>query len=388
MEGEMATVLVAFGTRPEAVKMAPVVAALRSRPSLQTVVCTTGQHRELLRQVLSLFRVGVDRDLALMEDDQELADLTARTLSCLARVIGEVRPDLVLVQGDTSSAMATSLAAFFAQVPVGHVEAGLRTSSVAVPFPEELNRRMIGQIAALHFAPTAGAEAALLREGVPQCRVFVTGNTIVDALHWVARQESPNTPLGELADKRIIVVTAHRRESFGPGFERICRALLEVVERHADLAIVYPVHPNPNVRGPVEGLLGRHPRIRLVEPLDYRDFVNLLARSYLVLTDSGGVQEEAPVLGKPVLVMRDETERQEGIEAGVARLVGTDSAAIVGAVESLLHDERRYARMARAGSLYGDGHAAERIADRVEQFLAARSGRVAQRGPTSSPPLD
>ncbi len=368
----MVTVLVVFGTRPEAVKLAPVVADLRGRVGIRTVVCSTGQHRELVRQVLSLFDVAVDRDLALMEDDQALARITARTLACAAALIDEERPDLVLVQGDTCSAMAAAIAAFFAKVPVGHVEAGLRTSTVAAPFPEELNRRIVGQLATLHFAPTPGAAAALLREGVPSDRVLVTGNTIVDALLQVARQAPTDPPLTDLEGRRILVVTAHRRESFGPGFERICRALLAIVERNPEALVVYPVHPNPNVRRPVQALLGGHPRIRLVPPLDYAPFVRLLNRAHIVLTDSGGVQEEAPILGKPVLVLRDETERQEGLEAGVARLVGTDEAAIVNAVELLLRDDAAYAAMARAASLYGDGRAAKRIGDHVERFLASR----------------
>jgi UDP-N-acetylglucosamine 2-epimerase len=365
----VSTILSIFGTRPEAVKMAPVIWALQAIPGLRPLVCVTGQHREMLDQALALFRIRPDYDLALMEPDQTLADITARTLTAVGGLLAEVRPDLVLVQGDTCSAMAAGMAAFFARVPVGHVEAGLRTGDPANPFPEEMNRRVVTVVGALHFAPTHIARDALLAEGVPATRVFLTGNTVVDALQAVAERAAEATPAPE-PGRRLILVTAHRRENFGAPLEGICRALLAIADRHPDVDLVYPVHLNPNVRGPVFRLLGGHPQIRLLDPLDYVTFVGYLARAFIVLTDSGGVQEEAPVLGKPVLVLRAETERPDGVRAGVARLVGADPAAIAAAAEELLTDPAAYARMSRARSLYGDGQAGRRIAERCAAFLA------------------
>jgi UDP-N-acetylglucosamine 2-epimerase len=368
-ETPVRTVLVIFGTRPEAVKMAPVIAALRAHPALRPVVCVTGQHREMLDQVLRLFAIQPDYDLALMQPDQALADITARTLTAVAGLLDAVQPALVLVQGDTSSAMAAAMAAFFARVPVGHVEAGLRTGDMANPFPEEMNRRVVTTLATLHFAPTAAARDALLAEGVLAARVALTGNTAVDSLQAIASQAAAAVP-PPASGRRLILVTVHRRENFGAPLEAICQALRAITDQHPMVEIVYPVHPNPNVREPVRHLLADHPRIRLIEPLDYVTFIGYLARADLVLTDSGGVQEEAPALGKPVLVLRAMTERPDGIAAGAARLVGADPAAILAATTELLTDPVAYARMAQARLLYGDGQASRRIIERCAAFLS------------------
>jgi len=351
--------------------MAPVIWALRRSAALRTLVCVTGQHRQMLDQVLGLFQIEPDHDLDLMQANQTLAALTTRSLTAVTALLDEVRPDLVLVQGDTTSAMAAALAAFYARVPVGHVEAGLRTGDLANPYPEEMNRRVITVLGALHFAPTATARLTLLTEGVPADRVHLTGNTVVDALQAVAERAMVATP-APVAGRRLILVTAHRRENFGAPLEAICDAVRTIADRHPDVELVYPVHLNPNVREPVFRLLAGHPRIRLLEPLDYVTFTGYLARATLVLTDSGGVQEEAPVLGKPVLVLRSETERPEGVAAGVARLVGTDPTTIVSAAEELLTDPVAYAAMSQARSLYGDGRAGERIAEVCRVFLSAR----------------
>jgi UDP-N-acetylglucosamine 2-epimerase len=364
----MRRVLVIVGTRPEAVKMAPVIWALQDRPDLTPIVCVTGQHRELLEQVLPLLDIRPDHDLALMQPDQSLAGITARMLTAVSALLDKVRPDLVLVQGDTCSAMAAGLAAFFAGVPVGHVEAGLRTGDLTRPFPEELNRRVITVLGALHFAPTTTARDALLAEGVPAAHVIVTGNPVVDALQAVAERAADAVP-APTPGRRLLLVTAHRRENFGPPLAGICQGLLDIVARHPDVDVVYPVHPNPQVREPVLRLLGGQPRIQLVEPFDYVTFIGYLTRATLVLTDSGGIQEEAPALGKPVLVLRDQTERPDGVQVGAAQLVGTDPATISAAVTELLTDPAAYARMAQARSLYGDGQAGRRIAASCATFL-------------------
>jgi len=366
----MSTVLVVFGTRPEAVKMAPVIWALRDHPALDALVCVTGQHREMLDQVLDLFAIQPDRDLALMQEDQALADITAASLTTVASLLAEVLPDLVLVQGDTCSAMAAAMAAFFARVPVGHVEAGLRTWDLNNPYPEEMNRRVISTVGTLHFAPTAAARDALLSEGAPADRVYLTGNTVVDALKAVTERAARAVPPVE-PGRRLLLVTAHRRENFGRPLEDICRALRAIADRHPEVDLVYPVHLNPNVREPVFRWLAGHPRIRLIDPLDYQTFVGYLARCYFVLSDSGGVQEEAPVLGKPVLVLRVETERPEGIAAGATRLVGTDPACIEAAADELLTDPAVYASMSQARSLYGDGHSGRRIVELCATYLAS-----------------
>jgi UDP-N-acetylglucosamine 2-epimerase len=359
-------VLLVFGTRPEAIKMARLAQIMRDDPRIDLRICVTAQHRQMLDQVLDWFGVVPDVDLDLMQPDQTLADLTARALSGVSRVITETQPQVVLVQGDTTTAMIAGLAAFYQRIPVGHVEAGLRTYDNANPFPEEVNRRIISVFATYHFAPTRRAANALLSErGVNPGRVYLTGNTVVDALKWTLEQPHQlNLPIPlDLPNERLILVTAHRRESFGAEFEQICAALRQIVQRSANVRLIYPVHLNPNVRKPVFDLLAGVDRVHLIDPLPYPDLVHLMAKSDIVLTDSGGIQEEAPALGKPVLVMRRTTERPEAVEAGSARLVGTETSAIVSAVEELLHDEAVYRAMANAVSPFGDGSAARQIAD-------------------------
>ena len=359
-------VLSVFGTRPEAIKMAPVVQELTRYPDrIVSRVCVTAQHREMLDQVLDLFGIVPDYDLNVMRPNQSLAELTANILARLDGVIAGERPDWVLVQGDTTTAMVGGLAAFYRRVKVGHVEAGLRTQDKWQPFPEEINRRVAGVIADAHFAPTAWARDNLLREGVSPQRVFVTGNPVIDALLQVAGKPFDVTS-GPLAgvpwEKRIVAVTAHRRENFGRPLEQICAALLEVARRYADdVHLVYPVHLNPNVQEPVYRLLGDTPNITLLPPLDYLPMVQLIKRAYMLLTDSGGLQEEAPGLGKPVLVLRGNTERPEAVQAGTVKLVGADAEVIVGEACRLLDDAHVYAQMARAVNPYGDGHAAGQI---------------------------
>jgi UDP-N-acetylglucosamine 2-epimerase (non-hydrolysing) len=369
------TVLVVVGSRPEAIKLSPVVRELGGHAGgFKPVICVTGQQRDLIPQALAEFGFHADVDLAVMQLDQSLAGLTARLMTGLDRVLTERRPDWVLVQGDTTSAMVGALAGFYHNVPVGHVEAGLRTGDPRAPFPEEVNRRLITQCATLHFAPTVKAEQNLLAEGVPASRVFVTGNTVVDAVLWIrdeCRNLRPELPpaVRSLSEKeRLVLVTSHRREHFGRDIEDICQALVRLSRSLPDLLIVYPVHPNPNVREPVERILGAERRIALVDPLPYRSFIALLDRASLVLTDSGGIQEEAPSFGKPVLVLRRKTERTEGVDAGTARLVGPDADAIVAAAVELLTDERAYNAMARIASPYGDGHAARRIVTLLETW--------------------
>jgi UDP-N-acetylglucosamine 2-epimerase (non-hydrolysing) len=358
----MIKILSIFGTRPEAIKMAPVILELQKHPGrIRGIVCVTAQHREMLDQVLEWFQIKPDFDLDLMQADQGLAQFGSRALVAVTQVLQEIEPDVVLVQGDTTSAMIAALAAFYLRIPVGHVEAGLRTRDRYNPFPEEINRRMAGVLATYHFAPTERAATALRAEQVPGETIFVTGNTVVDAL-LMTTQRPVDLQLGFGLDGRCpILVTAHRRESFGAPFEALCLALRDLAERNAEVEIVYPVHLNPNVRGPVRRILTGLPRVHLLEPLRYEQFAHLMARAYLILTDSGGIQEEAPVLGKPTLVMRETTERPEAIEAGTARLVGTDRHRIVAEAERLLHDKEAYRTMAQAGSPFGDGHAAERI---------------------------
>ena len=351
-----------MGTRPEAIKLAPVILELRKYPEMfDSRVCVTAQHREMLDQVLSWFGILPDYDLDLMEENQDLAVFASRALVKVGQVLKDARPDIVLVQGDTTTVMMAALAAFYKKIPVGHVEAGLRTRDRYNPFPEEINRRIAGVLATYHFAPTERAAEALRREQVRESHIYVAGNTVIDALLWTVQRP---VDLGldiSLDGKKMILVTAHRRESFGTPFESMCKALREVVERNPQAVIIYPVHLNPNVQKPVNKILGEHPRIRLLRPLGYPSFSHLMARSYMILTDSGGIQEEAPVLGKPVLVMRETTERPEAIEAGAARLVGTDQNRIVTEAERLLRDEEAYKSMSQAVSPFGDGHAAERI---------------------------
>jgi UDP-N-acetylglucosamine 2-epimerase (non-hydrolysing) len=370
------SVLVVFGTRPESIKLAPVVSALRQRVAVK--VCVTAQHRQMLDQVLQVFRIVSDYDLNLMRPDQDLFDVTAGALVALRQVLVAERPALVVVQGDTTTTFTAALAAFYLRIDVGHVEAGLRTRDKTRPFPEEINRRLTTSLTDWHFAPTAWARDNLIGEGVDPDRVFVTGNTGIDALLSIVEGiESgaiapPPLPQvdAEIRNRRLILVTGHRRESFGAGFERICLALRTIVEQHPDVAVVYPVHLNPRVQEPVHRLLGGMPRLMLIPPLEYVPFVALMRRAEIILTDSGGIQEEAPSLGKPVLVMRETTERPEGVNAGVARLVGTDVQQIVENVRLLLRDRDAYAAMARRANPYGDGHAAERIARIVVQVAA------------------
>ena len=365
----MLKVLTIVGTRPEAIKMAPVIKELKKHPDqIQSLVCVTAQHREMLDQVLSLFEIQPDYDLDLMREGQSLSDLTARVFTALDPVLQEEKPDWVLVQGDTTTVMAAGLAAFYHQLKVGHVEAGLRTFDKWQPFPEEINRKIASVVADLHFAPTETSRENLLKEGVNPETIHVTGNPVIDALQMVA--EMPyNLGAGPLADipweKRIILVTAHRRENHGKPLENICRALLEIVQTYQDVQVVYPVHLNPNVQEPVYRLLGNQTRITLLPPLDYQPLVQLMKRSYLVLTDSGGIQEEAPGLGKPVLVMREKTERPEAVEAGTVRLVGTDPELIVKESKELLDNKEYYDRMSSAVNPYGDGKAAKRILDHL-----------------------
>ncbi|MGE5175769.1 MAG: non-hydrolyzing UDP-N-acetylglucosamine 2-epimerase [Hyphomicrobiales bacterium] len=368
------TVLSVFGTRPEAIKMAPVLRALAAEPDLRPMVCVTAQHREMLDQVLSLFEIRPDHDLDLMREGQTLTEITTGTLTRLGPYLADTRPDLLLVQGDTTTTMAASLAAFYRRIPVAHVEAGLRTGDNRYPYPEEVNRRITTVIAEHHFAPTEGARNNLLREGIPDRRITVTGNTVIDALLGVVRMKPSRMPPLPLRGSRIVLVTAHRRENFGAPMAEIIGALRDLAERYPDLDLVYPVHRNPNVDGPVRAALRNAPGIHLIHPLEYKAFADLMAASTLILTDSGGIQEEAPSLGKPVLVLRDETERPEAVEAGVVRLVGPHRKAIVAAACELLDDPKRYAAMATAVNPYGDGKAAGRIVAKVKEMLREWSG--------------
>ena len=375
------TVDVFMGTRPEAIKMAPVIAALKQSKHLNCRVVATGQHREMFHQVASELGFKADIDLDAMQPDQTLAGLTSRLMQKVDGWLANGHPDLALVQGDTTTVLVASLACFYRRIPVGHVEAGLRTGSVLAPFPEELNRRLASQMVALHFAPTRAAEAALLREGVLGGHIEVTGNTVVDTLFMeVARQQEPGASAAICAalsaaiaadweTRPFVLITGHRRENFGDGFEQICEAIHTLALRYPQYRFIYPVHLNPNVQRPVKRLLSDVTNVHLIPPQGYRNFVALMSRCKLILTDSGGVQEEAPSLGKPVLVMRDTTERPEGVEAGTARLVGAEAKTIVQSASQLLDDSMAYDAMANAVNPYGDGHAAERIVARIERFL-------------------
>ncbi|MDA8592483.1 UDP-N-acetylglucosamine 2-epimerase (non-hydrolyzing) [Planctomycetota bacterium] len=382
--GRPLDVLLVFGTRPEAIKMAPVHRALAQDPRFRVRVCVTAQHREMLDQVLELFGIEPEYDLDLMRPGQDLSAITGSVLEGLKGVLEEAAPDYVLVHGDTTTTMAASLAAYYARVPVGHVEAGLRTGDIYSPWPEEMNRRLTGSIATLHFAPTEAARANLLREGVDDARIAVTGNTVIDALLTMVERARAGGE-GEFSerfegidlDRRLVLVTGHRRENFGGGFERICQALAEL-SRTPDVEIVYPVHLNPNVQEPVHRILGSLPNVHLIAPQEYLPFLFLMDRAHLIITDSGGIQEEAPSLGKPVLVMRDTTERPEAVEAGTVRLVGTDAKVIVDAARTLLEDEDEYRSMSFAHNPYGDGAASQRIADAL---AAAIKGEEAARNP-------
>ncbi|XWR70980.1 UDP-N-acetylglucosamine 2-epimerase [Providencia manganoxydans] len=355
--------------------MAPLVHALANDTAFEAKVCVTAQHREMLDQVLKLFEITPDYDLNIMKPGQDLTDITCRILEGLKSVFADFQPDVVLVHGDTATTMATSLAAFYHRIPVGHVEAGLRTGNLYSPWPEEANRKIAGHLAMYHFAPTENSRQNLLKESLPDNHIFVTGNTVIDALLWVrdkvmsdqymVEKLAANYPFID-ANKKMVLVTGHRRESFGGGFERICHALAEIAQSHPDVQVVYPVHLNPNVSEPVKRILHGIDNIILISPQEYLPFVYLMNHSYLILTDSGGIQEEAPSLGKPVLVMRDTTERPEAVDAGTVRLVGTDTQKIVAEVNRLLTDEAEYHAMSRAHNPYGDGHACQRILEALK----------------------
>ena len=364
----MKKIMLAFGTRPEAIKMCPLVRELRSRSGISAVVCVTGQHREMLDGVLSAFDVRADYDLSIMRPGQTLFDVTADVIEGMERVLLRERPDVLLVHGDTTTAFAAALAAFYLRIPVGHVEAGLRTGDIYSPYPEEFNRQSLGILAKYHFAPTRRAVENLIREGREESSVFLVGNTVIDALKSTVREDFSHPALEWVGNNRLVLLTAHRRESIGEPLARIFRAVRRAVEQREDVRLIYPVHMNPTVRESARAELEGSAQIKLTEPLDTLDFHNFLARCYLVLTDSGGIQEEAPALAKPTLVLRDTTERPEGIEAGVARLVGTDERSVYRELSGLLDDGAAYARMARAECPYGDGFASLRIADILESL--------------------
>ncbi|PDP44230.1 non-hydrolyzing UDP-N-acetylglucosamine 2-epimerase [Tannerella forsythia] len=378
----MKRVMLVFGTRPEAIKMAPLVQEFRKHPDqYETLVCVTGQHREMLDQVLNIFGIVPNYDLNIMKPGQDLYDVTARILSGMRDILTRTQPDVLLVHGDTTTSMAVALAAFYQQIPVGHVEAGLRTHNIYSPWPEEMNRQITGRIATYHFSPTPLSRENLLREGIDKSRILVTGNTVIDALYAVVNKMKDDVPLqlslekelkaagydtGRLVTeegRRLVLITGHRRENFGDGFLHICRAIKMLSEKYPDVDFVYPMHLNPNVRKPIKEIFGENCQSNLffIEPLEYLSFVYLMEKSHIVLTDSGGIQEEAPGLGKPVLVMRDTTERPEALEAGTVKLVGTDYDKIVSEVSSLLDDAQYYEKMSQAVNPYGDGKACERI---------------------------
>ena len=374
----MKKILFVFGTRPEAIKLAPLINRLKNLKSkFIVIVCVTAQHRQMLDQVLSIFSIVPDYDLDIMRENQDLFDITIKALKGLKEVFEKAMPDIVLAQGDTTTAFVAGLAAFYLKIPVGHVEAGLRTYNKYSPFPEEKNRQLLSALADYHFAPTQWSKSNLLREGIPPENIWVTGNTVIDAFLQIARSQEPGARRetfreffkkqynmeSETRNSKLLLVTGHRRESFGEGFEHICIALKAIAQSRKDVVIVYPVHLNPNVQRPVMRILGNLENVYLIKPLEYEKFVYLMNQSYLILTDSGGIQEEAPSLGKPVLVMRNTTERPEGIEAGVVKLVGTDQDNIINGVLDLLDDDMLYERMAKSVNPYGDGKASERIAD-------------------------
>lgn len=363
----MKKVMLVFGTRPEAIKMCPLVNELKKRKTIQTLVCVTGQHRQMLDQVLEAFHVVPDYDLSIMKEKQTLFDVTINILSLIKEVLEEEKPDVVLVHGDTSTTFVTSLACFYLQIPVGHVEAGLRTYNIYSPYPEEFNRQAVGIIAKYNFAPTQMSKENLLKEGKNPESIFVTGNTAIDALQTTVRSNYHHPQLEWAADSRLILLTAHRRENLGEPMRNMFRAIKRIVDEHEDLKVIYPIHMNPVVRQLAKEVFGEDERFHIIEPLDVLDFHNFLARSYLILTDSGGIQEEAPSLGKPVLVMRDTTERPEGIAAGTLKLVGTKEETIYQEFQKLLTDQSAYDEMAHASNPYGDGHACERIADILEE---------------------
>lgn len=362
----MKKVMLVFGTRPEAIKMCPLVNELKSRKGIETVVCVTGQHRQMLDQVLEAFHVVPDYDLSIMKERQTLFDVTTNILNRIKAVLEEVKPDVVLVHGDTSTTFVTALACFYLQIPVGHVEAGLRTYNIYSPYPEEFNRQAVGIISQYNFAPTEMSKNNLLNEGKKAESIYVTGNTAIDALRTTVREDYEHPELEWAKDSRLIMITAHRRENLGEPMHHMFRAICRIMDEHPDVKAIYPIHMNPVVRQTADEELGECDRIHIIEPLDVLDFHNFLSRSFMILTDSGGIQEEAPSLGKPVLVMRDTTERPEGIAAGTLKLVGTKEDIIYQNFKELLENESAYHRMAYASNPYGDGHACERIADILE----------------------
>ena len=359
----MKKIMLVFGTRPEAIKMCPLVKELKTRDNVQTIVCVTGQHRQMLDQVLEAFQVKPDYDLSIMKAGQTLFDITTNILNRIKEVLEEVRPDVVLVHGDTSTTFVTALACFYLQIPVGHVEAGLRTYNIYSPYPEEFNRQAVGILSRFNFAPTELSRENLVREGKDPATIFVTGNTAIDALKTTVREDYTHPQLQWAEGSRLILITAHRRENLGEPMKHMFRAIRRVMDEHPDVKAIYPIHMNPVVRQTANEILSGEDRIRIIEPLEVLDFHNFLARCHLVLTDSGGIQEEAPGLGKPVLVMRDTTERPEGIAAGTLKLVGTDEEVIYRSFKQLLEDPAEYARMSTASNPYGDGFACRRIAD-------------------------
>ena len=363
----MKKVMLVFGTRPEAIKMCPLVNELKNRKNIETIVCVTGQHRQMLDQVLEAFYVMPDYDLSIMKDKQTLFDITTNILNRIREVLEKVRPDVVLVHGDTSTTFVTALACFYLQIPVGHVEAGLRTYNIYSPYPEEFNRQAVGIISRYNFAPTELSRQNLLNEGKKAESIYVTGNTAIDALKTTVREDYTHPELEWAEGSRLIMITAHRRENLGEPMKNMFRAIRRVMDEHPDVKAIYPIHMNPVVRQTANEILGGDERIHIIEPLEVLDFHNFLARSYMVLTDSGGIQEEAPSLGKPVLVMRDTTERPEGIAAGTLKLVGTDEEVIYQNFKLLLENPGEYAKMSNASNPYGDGFACKRIADILEE---------------------
>lgn len=364
-------IIVIVGTRPEAIKMAPVIHELKKYPEkIKTIVLITGQHDELLNQALNLFKISPDYDLKVMEDNQSLTNITMKVLSRMEDILMEVNPDLILTQGDTTTTFAASLAGFYKKIIIGHIEAGLRTNKKYYPFPEEINRTLVSTLADFHYAPTKSAAKNLLKQGIEKNKVYVTGNTVIDALLYMIDGNHKLHLDIDLNEKRIILVTAHRRENFGKPLENICLAIKEILRRDQNVEVVYPVHPNPNVIKTAKDILQNVDRAHLIEPLDYKSFVNLMSRCYLILTDSGGIQEEAPSLGKPVLVLRNETERPEAVEAGTVCIVGTDRERIVNNVLILLNDQSEYQKMSQATNPYGDGKASIRIVSQILNYYS------------------
>lgn len=365
----MKRIMVVFGTRPEAIKMCPLVQELKGRKSLETILCVTGQHRQMLDQVLKAFDIEPDLDLSIMKDSQTLFDITTNILNQIKKVLEKIRPDIVLVHGDTSTTFATALACFYLQIPVGHVEAGLRTYNIYSPYPEEFNRQAVSIISQYNFTPTESSKENLLREGKKAESIYITGNTAIDALKTTVREDYSHPELDWASNSRLILITAHRRENLGEPMRNMFRAIRRVMDEHSDVKAIYPIHMNPLVRKTANEILSGDDRIHIIEPLGVLDFHNFLARSYLILTDSGGIQEEAPSLGKPVLVMRDTTERPEGVEAGTLKLVGTDEETIYQNFKLLLENEAEYTKMSYASNPYGDGMASKRIADILEKIF-------------------